>query len=172
MLQQKNRKTSTQAYSEYWINWVRWCRMQIANPLSEDIRLVVEYLSSLSGYSKSHLNSIRSGLVPVYSVVHSERGGLVNDIFVQEFFKSVRNIKIQILNKYQEVWDPLLVTTFINENWTVNTNLLLDILQKKPSFCFAWGRFDDQDRIWAITMSGYRLPLYWRSCKTNRGWGI
>ncbi|ORE01303.1 hypothetical protein BCV72DRAFT_322211 [Rhizopus microsporus var. microsporus] len=122
--------------------------MQIANPLSEDTRLVVEYLSFLSRYSKSHLNSIRPGLVPVYNVVHSERGGLVNDIFAQEFFKSVRNIKIQILNKYQEVWDPLLVITSIKENWAVNTNLLLDILQKKPSFCFAWGLSDDQNRIW------------------------
>ncbi|CEI94277.1 hypothetical protein RMCBS344292_08491 [Rhizopus microsporus] len=85
MLQQKNRKNPTQAYNECW--------MQGADPLSEDTGLVVEYLASLSKCSKSHLNSIRLGLVSVYNVVHSERSGLEKDIFVQEFFQSV---KIQI----------------------------------------------------------------------------
>jgi hypothetical protein len=78
-------------------------------------------------------------LASVYNVVHSERGGLANDIFVQEFFKSIRNIKIQIPNKYQEVWDPSLVITFIKENWAVNKNLSLDVLQKKTIILLCLG---------------------------------
>lgn len=80
MLQQKNRKNRTQAYNEYW--------MQGVDPLFEDTGLVVEYLTSLSGYSRPHLNSIRS-----------ERGGLAKDVFVKEFFQSVK--KVSRYNKIQ-----------------------------------------------------------------------
>ncbi|RCH90968.1 hypothetical protein CU097_011001 [Rhizopus azygosporus] len=71
MLQQKNRENRTQAYNEYW--------MQGVDPLFEDTGLVMEYLTTLSGYSRSHLNSIRP-----------ERGGLAKDVFVKEFFQSVK----------------------------------------------------------------------------------
>ncbi|CEG83856.1 hypothetical protein RMATCC62417_17724 [Rhizopus microsporus] len=51
ILQQKNRKTSAQAYNEYWRNWVRWCRMQRANPLSEDTRLLSNHLLFFQVYN-------------------------------------------------------------------------------------------------------------------------
>lgn len=76
---------------------------------------IIRYLASLQHFSRSHLNGIGSGLASVYNLIHPDTGGLANDIFVQGFFKSVKNMKVEIPRKYCEVWDPTVAVTFLQK---------------------------------------------------------
>ncbi|KAG1438207.1 hypothetical protein G6F56_012740 [Rhizopus delemar] len=115
----KNRPTTIRAYNEYWTNWVKWCKSHGIDPLTHQTQDVVEYLVSQTKHSRSHLNDIRSGLASVYNIIHLQKGGLAKDLFIQDFFKSMQNIKVKILNKYQEVWDPVIILNFVRNNWPI-----------------------------------------------------
>lgn len=100
---------------------------------------IVEYLASLTKFSKSHMNPVRSGLASVYNVIHQGKTKLADDMFIQEFFKSMNRTKIKLPNKYQEVWDPTIVLNFIRQNWTSNKHIPLYILQKKAIMLICLG---------------------------------
>lgn len=99
----------------------------------------VRYLTSLQYFSHSHLKGISSGLTSAFNLIHLAEGGLANDIFAQGFFKSVKNMKLGILRKHCEVWDPTVIVTFIQENWEKNDNLSLGTLQKQAAILLCLG---------------------------------
>lgn len=64
------------------------------------------YPTSLQRFFRFHLNRIRSGLAPVYDLIHPDKGGgLANDPFIQDFLISLKSMELGMLRKHCEVWD-------------------------------------------------------------------
>ncbi|KAG1453593.1 hypothetical protein G6F56_007530 [Rhizopus delemar] len=100
---------------------------------------ILEYLASQKKHSRSHLNGIRSGLASIYNIIHPQKGGLAKDLFIHDFFKSIQNINVKIPNKYQEVWDPVIILNFVRSKWHSNANIPLETLQNKTIILLSLG---------------------------------
>lgn len=100
VLRQRSRLSSQRAYNEYWKNWVKWRYTQDIDLLTANTQDSVRYLTSLQRFSRSHLNGIHSGLASVYNLIHPDKGGLANDPFIQDFFKSLESMILGMPRKH------------------------------------------------------------------------
>jgi hypothetical protein len=81
--------------------------------------------------SVSYLKVIRVLLASVYNLKYPNKGGLALDVFMQDFFKSANNVQRRLPNKYQEVWDPEIVITYVKKTWLRNEDLDIRQLQQR-----------------------------------------
>ncbi|KAG0839800.1 hypothetical protein G6F17_013766 [Rhizopus arrhizus] len=99
-LNQKTRQSTHKAYDNGWTHWTSWCKQQQPpyKPLDYDEKILLKFLQANKGYSSTHLNTLRSSIASVFSVIHSNRPPIAEQSLIKDFFTAKRNSEITSSN--------------------------------------------------------------------------
>ncbi|KAG1437480.1 hypothetical protein G6F56_013082 [Rhizopus delemar] len=133
-LNQKTRQSTHKAYDNGWNHWVSWCKQQQPpyKPLDYDAKTVLKFLQTSKDYSSTHLNTLRSSIASVFSVIHSDKPPIAEQSLIKEFFTAKRNSEVKIPTEQQSAtWDLSILVDYIKHHLSPTDELNLDQLQLK-----------------------------------------
>ena len=124
-----NRTSTLATYESAWNNWNNWCAEEHQNPMSNDLRVILSFLTSLhvKGKSYSTINIHRSMLSMTLKAIDNVAIG--QHPMVLNFMKGCYNLNPP-RPRYSAMWDVQVVLNFMREAGN-NSILNLSIITKK-----------------------------------------
>ncbi|KAG1258167.1 hypothetical protein G6F68_008917 [Rhizopus microsporus] len=119
-LNQKTRQSTHKAYDNGWTHWTSWCKQQQPpyKPLDYDEKILLKFLQANKGYSSTHLNTLRSSIASVFSVIHSNRPPIAEQSLIKDFFTAKRNSEVKIPTEQQSAtWDISILVDYIKQHF-------------------------------------------------------
>ncbi|KAG1140888.1 hypothetical protein G6F37_012907 [Rhizopus arrhizus] len=129
----KKIRTSTQRmYDTGWIRWTAWCQDNNKKALEYNPRNVLAFLVDHQHYSSNHLNTLRSAIASVFTIIHEQQTPIADQPIIKEFFAAKRKSNVSIPKKHQLfTWDIAILINYIKDKLTPTVNLSLQQLQLK-----------------------------------------
>ncbi|KAG1617817.1 hypothetical protein G6F46_004388 [Rhizopus delemar] len=103
-------------------------------------------------YSSIHLNTLRSSIASVFSIIHSQKQPIAGQPLIKDFFTTKRNSEVKIPSEQQlTTWDVNIFVKYIKKELSPTSGLSLVQLQLKTILllCIAtmWRPRSDIDRL-------------------------
>ncbi|KAG0738792.1 hypothetical protein G6F57_014159 [Rhizopus arrhizus] len=97
-LNQKTRKSTHKTYDNGWTHWTSWCKQQQPpyKSLDYDEKALLKFLQADKDYSSTHLNTLRSSIASIFSVIHSNRPPIAEQSLIKDFFTAKRDSEVKI----------------------------------------------------------------------------
>lgn len=97
-LNQKTRQSTHKTYDNGWAHWASWCKQQQPpyQPLEYDAKTILKFLQANQDFTSTHLNTLRSSIASVFSVIHSNRSPIAKQPLIEDFFSAKRNSEVKI----------------------------------------------------------------------------
>ncbi|KAG0943812.1 hypothetical protein G6F29_011592 [Rhizopus arrhizus] len=129
----KKIRTSTQRmYDTGWIRWTAWCQDNNKKALEYNPRNVLAFLVDHQHYSSNHLNTLRSAIASVFTIIHEQQTPIADQPIIKDFFAAKRKSNVSIPKKHQLfTWDIAILINYIKDKLTPTVNLSLQQLQLK-----------------------------------------
>ncbi|KAI8878073.1 hypothetical protein K501DRAFT_277876 [Backusella circina FSU 941] len=92
LLDQKTRKSTQKNYDNGWKHWTTWCNKKKPpfNPVVYDEKKILDFLIDNKNFSTQHLNTLRSSIASVFSILHSNEIPIAEQPLIKDFFTSKR----------------------------------------------------------------------------------
>lgn len=112
----------------------------------------MNFLLANKDYSSTHLNTLRSSIASVFSVIHSNRQPIAELSLIKDFFTAKRNSEVKIPTEQQlTTWDVNILVDYIKRELSSTANLNLEQLQLKTilliSIATMWRPRSDIERL-------------------------
>ncbi|KAG1038842.1 hypothetical protein G6F43_012627 [Rhizopus delemar] len=131
-LNQKIRKTTQRAYDNGWKHWVTWCTDNKKNPCHYSPKNVLSFLIANQKYSNTHLNTLRSAIASVFTIIHPSEQPIAEQPLIKDFFSAKRRSEVRIPSPQQLfTWDITILLQYIKTQLSPSNNLSLQELQVK-----------------------------------------
>jgi integrase len=126
------RSSTATAYDLNWEKWVRWCLNQSPqiNPVAYHPPAVVAWLSTYQSSSRSYLNTLRSAIASVFSVLHRDQLPIHQNALVNNYFAAIRRRPQPLKLMDDGIWDINLILQLV-DSWGPSDRLPLALLQNK-----------------------------------------
>ncbi|KAG1639576.1 hypothetical protein G6F44_007697 [Rhizopus delemar] len=133
-LNRKTRQSTQKICDNGWNHWTSWCRQQqpSCDPLDYDIKNLLRFLQDNKEYSSTHLNTLRSSIASVFSIIHSQKQPIADQPLIKDFFTAKRNSEVKIPSEQQlATWDVNILVEYIKMELSPTSGLSLVQLQLK-----------------------------------------
>jgi hypothetical protein len=131
-LKQRTRESTQRTYDNGWNQWASWCNSNNTDPCQYNPHNVLAFLVANQQYSNTHLNTLRSAIASVFSVIHESEKPIADQQLVKEFFSAKRRSNVQIPTTQQLfTWDLTILLRYVKGQLSPTNNIPLHQLQIK-----------------------------------------
>ncbi|KAG1143259.1 hypothetical protein G6F37_007041 [Rhizopus arrhizus] len=131
-LNQKIRQSTQRAYDNGWNHWVTWCISNKKDPCHYDPKDVLSFLLENQKYSSTHLNTLRSAIASVFTVIHPSAKPIADQPLIKDFFSAKRRSEVKIPSQQQLfTWDITILLQYIKTRLSPTKDITLQGLQVK-----------------------------------------
>ncbi|KAG0848661.1 hypothetical protein G6F17_011455 [Rhizopus arrhizus] len=180
-LNSKIRQSTQKAYDHGWNNWVKWCETQQprCDPVEYNPLNVLQFLRHNQNFSSNHLNTLRSSIASVFSILYPDKQQIAEQMVIKEFFAAKRKSEVKIPTEQQLVtWDINILVEYVKTQLSPSETLSLEQLQLKTILllCMAtmWrprsdiGRLQHRDIILKEDENGMTMRVHARTPKESQ----
>jgi hypothetical protein len=131
-LNQKIRQSTQRAYDNGWNHWVTWCISNKKDPCHYDPKDVLSFLLENQKYSSTHLNTLRSAIASVFTIIHPPEKPIADQPLIKDFFSAKRRSEVKIPSQQQLfTWDITILLQYIKTKLSPTKDITLQELQVK-----------------------------------------